>query len=112
PYTTLFRSPSFIAHLTTVDVVPRGALDAGNQFDRVVAEPATTQRWMCATQCPHTGDPVDQRLTMLFRRLFPVKPRDLIVLTVRVVIAFLAVRELVSGQQHRRTVRYQHCCQH
>ncbi|KAG1165981.1 hypothetical protein G6F35_018460 [Rhizopus arrhizus] len=44
--------------------------------------------------------------------LGPVQPRQGVVLAVRIVVAVLAVAELVAGQQHWRAVGQEQCCQH
>src|ERR1700756_1466527 len=41
--------------------------------------------------------------------LFPIRPRDLIVLAISVVVAALCPSDLVAGEQHRNPQRQQHC---
>ena len=50
----------------------------------------------------------DHKLTefekvMILLQVIPVKPRDLIILTVRVVVAEPRIAKLISGQHHRNT---------
>src|SRR3954453_22590847 len=56
---------------------------------------------------PAQGDEARDELAERTGR--PVEPRDLVVLAVRVVVATLRVRELVSHPQHRDTLRQQQC---
>src|SRR5207237_996400 len=56
---------------------------------------------MLAPERDQTPDVFEQRMI----DLGPVDPRDLVVLAVRVVVAFLGPAELVSHRQHRHALR-------
>ena len=60
-----------------------------------------TQHRMCFSECRHIFAEFEVR--SVFLQIFPVQPRNLIVLTVGIVIAELGIQKLIAGKEHRRS---------
>ena len=93
--------PIVVGHLLAVGTKPRQIFDAA---DRTPLEPAaSSEHRMTVTECHDALTPFRE----IGVDLFPVEPRDLVVLAVGVVVATLSATEFVATEQHRNALREQ-----
>ena len=98
-------APVLVAHLGAGRVDPRDFLDADRLVDDRRQESIAPQDRILPPQ--RRQAPHEPHLRGVLLRERPVDPGDLVVLAVGVVVAALRARELVAGEQHRRSLRQQ-----
>ena len=99
-------------HDRTGMVEPFGLRDLVHRVARRTAgeEAAPMQHRMAQTQVDHLGD---ERQHLLLRIVeVPIRPRDLVVLAVRVVVAALRAHDLVAAADHRDALADEQCGEH
>ena len=89
------RVPIFAAHSLTVVPVPA---------DFVRRELTFSKDWVFLSQRNELGDEREK----IVIAMFPIQPRDLTVVTVRIVVTLLRSSQFVARQQHRNTLRQHH----
>src|SRR5690606_3810258 len=94
-----------LRHLRAVRAQPQEILDARAGYLAPAEEMPAAEHGVLAAQ-PHHALHERQELALL-RAEIPVKPADLVVLAVGVVVAALGAPDLVAAEQHRYALRQQ-----
>jgi hypothetical protein len=94
------RIPVIIVHLATIRLKPGNIVQA-RLADRFPFEPMLAgEHRMGLAEPDQSGSKFDQVPVSLL----PVKPGDIIILTVSIIVAFLSVAHFVTGQKHRHAL--------
>ena len=104
-----FVVPGLGRHLRSVRVDPGYILDVDVRIYLAGEKPGSAQDRIKMEQRREAPKKLDQR-QLLFVQL-PVRPADLVVLAIGVVVAVLSAAEFIAGAHHRRTLREQERCE-
>src|SRR5690606_2491744 len=93
--------PAFIGHLAAIRQEPGDILHA-YPFNRLSGKPFPAAE---GRMCPTEGDELRGKLHQRPIDLIPMKPRELVILTIGVIVALLRSPGLITGQEHGYTLR-------
>src|SRR3954451_20063278 len=97
------RGPFFVAHLAPARIEPHHVANLRTSYSPTLKKLRPTKHRMCMTKTDQLSREL-QKLILLFVAR-PIEPTDLVVLTIRIVIAVLRPSPLVSTTEHRDALR-------